>query len=61
MVDRCVVCGAIIPEGRHVCPMCLEKVTGVSFHDICMVVNPSIDGRSDDWCDTGRVVQRREE
>lgn len=21
-VDRCVVCGAVIPEGRHVCPAC---------------------------------------
>ena len=21
-VDRCVCCGAIVPEGRHVCPIC---------------------------------------
>lgn len=20
--DRCVCCGAVIPEGRHVCPIC---------------------------------------
>ena len=25
-VDRCVVCGEIIPEGRQVCPIC-EKAT----------------------------------
>ena len=22
MVDRCVICGAVIPEGRQVCPDC---------------------------------------
>ena len=22
MEDRCVMCGDIIPEGRHVCPIC---------------------------------------
>lgn len=22
MVDRCVCCGAIIPEGRQICPKC---------------------------------------
>ena len=25
-VDRCVCCGAIIPEGRMVCPNCLATV-----------------------------------
>lgn len=24
MENRCVVCGAIIPEGRQVCPNCME-------------------------------------
>ena len=24
--DRCVTCGAIIPEGRQVCPVC-ESIT----------------------------------
>ena len=24
--DRCVCCGEIIPKGRQVCPMCMEKV-----------------------------------
>ena len=27
-VDRCICCGAIIPEGRHVCPQC-EKAGGL--------------------------------
>ncbi len=22
MEDRCVVCGGVVPEGRHVCPIC---------------------------------------
>ena len=26
MVDRCVCCGEIIPEGRQVCPACESKV-----------------------------------
>lgn len=25
MVDRCVCCGEIIPEGRQVCPKCRHK------------------------------------
>ena len=25
MEDRCVCCGAVIPEGRQVCPACEEK------------------------------------
>lgn len=23
MIERCVCCGAEIPEGRHVCPRCM--------------------------------------
>ena len=26
--DRCVCCGAVIPEGRMVCPNCLLYVKG---------------------------------
>ena len=25
MVDRCVMCGAIVPEGTHVCSDCVAK------------------------------------
>ncbi len=25
MVDRCICCGCIIPEGRMVCPDCMDK------------------------------------
>lgn len=25
MVDRCVICGDIIPEGSEVCPVCRNK------------------------------------
>lgn len=27
MEERCVVCGAVIPEGRQVCPACNERNT----------------------------------
>jgi len=26
MVDRCIVCGEPVPEGRHVCPVCEERI-----------------------------------
>lgn len=25
MEDRCVCCGAVIPEGRHICPTCERR------------------------------------
>lgn len=28
-VDRCVICGAIIPEGRQVCPICEADITPI--------------------------------
>ena len=28
-VNRCVCCGAIIPEGRQVCPICEKEKTDV--------------------------------
>ena len=31
--DRCVMCGAIVPEGRQVCPVCL-KVTQEDEEDV---------------------------
>ena len=30
MEDRCVICGAIIPEGRMVCPICEKLAQGDS-------------------------------
>lgn len=37
--DRCVVCGEIVPEGRHVCPRCndslMPKVGKKITCDIC--------------------------
>ena len=26
MEDRCIVCGAVIPEGRQICLMCEEQI-----------------------------------
>ena len=39
MVDRCVMCGEIIPEGRQICPLCEQGKTpklgkGVKFQRI---------------------------
>ena len=28
MEDRCLICGAVIPEGRQVCPTCERGDTG---------------------------------
>lgn len=28
MTDKCVCCGAVVPEGRMVCPMCEKKTFG---------------------------------
>lgn len=30
--NRCVCCGAIIPEGTQVCPICLKHSLGVDFN-----------------------------
>lgn len=29
MEDHCVVCGDVVPEGRHVCPICNLEYDGV--------------------------------
>ena len=29
MEDRCIICGAIIPEGMMVCPACMRNADGV--------------------------------
>ena len=33
MVDRCIVCGEIIPEGRQVCPKCENKPLPEKKHE----------------------------
>lgn len=32
-VDRCVVCGNVIPEGRQVCPICMAGCEGCGWED----------------------------
>ena len=27
-MNTCVLCGDVIPEGRQVCPICIEKTVG---------------------------------
>ena len=31
--DRCIFCGAVIPEGRQVCPMCVAMVINSGLYD----------------------------
>ena len=40
MVDRCVICGAVIPEGREVCPICEHKTMEVGLCDFSLVADP---------------------
>ena len=35
MVDMCVCCGEVIPEGRMVCPQCEKIIT--SDNQLCVV------------------------
>lgn len=47
MENRCVCCGAIIPEGRMVCPMCeMEATTDstMSAHPTPMFMRPMCTG-----------------
>ena len=34
MVDRCVICGEPVPEGRQVCPICIERTVGREQDDM---------------------------
>lgn len=34
-VDRCIFCGCEVPEGRQICPSCLEQYTAVSVEPDC--------------------------
>ena len=38
MEDRCICCGAVIPEGRQICPQCEVKKCG--FEDMDCTRNP---------------------
>lgn len=39
MDNRCVMCGAIIPEGLLVCPICMEKVLTEERRENDMSIN----------------------
>ena len=34
MEDRCVICGAVVPEGRMVCPNCYESEVGKQWEGL---------------------------
>lgn len=31
MEDRCISCGAIVPEGTMVCPLCIMKAKEINY------------------------------
>ena len=39
LVDTCIICGNVVPEGRHVCPQCMEA-EGLEFR--CWINRPAI-------------------
>lgn len=39
MEDRCICCGAIIPEGIQVCPKCEEKSEEESVNKKVVIMN----------------------
>ena len=51
MVDRCVICGEIIPEGRQVCPMCEGRrdADELDRMDLCRIRMPGRHGRDIRW------------
>ena len=34
MEDRCICCGAVIPEGRQVCPNCMVTIKPDGIHEL---------------------------
>ena len=37
MGEKCIICGAVIPEGRQVCPPCEECMTLFRQGKLCLV------------------------
>lgn len=61
--DRCVCCGAVIPEGRQICPQCADEtedrmsvINGV-WHDV-QLDPPTEEGSYIVATDNGRVMIR---
>ena len=62
MVDRCVTCGEIIPEGRQICPRCEQGKTpklgkGVKFQRIRRITGYLV-GTLDKWNDAKKAEER---
>ena len=61
MVDRCVMCGEIIPEGRQICPICEKGKTkmgkGVKFERIRRITGYLV-GTLDKWNDAKKAEER---
>ena len=62
MVDRCVCCGEIIPEGRQICPLCEQGKTpklgnGVKFERIRRITGYLV-GTLDKWNNAKKAEER---
>lgn len=62
MVDRCVMCGEIIPEGRQICPRCEKGKTplpgkGVKFERIRRITGYLV-GTLDKWNNAKKAEER---
>ena len=62
MVDRCVCCGEIIPEGRHICLLCEQGKApklgkGVKFQRIRRITGYLV-GTLDKWNDAKKAEEK---
>lgn len=62
MVDRCAMCGDIIPEGRHICLLCEQGKTpklgkGRKFERIRRITGYLV-GTMDKWNDAKKAEEK---
>lgn len=62
MVDRCAMCGEIIPEGRHICLLCEQGKTpklgkGRKFERIRRITGYLV-GTMDKWNDAKKAEEK---
>lgn len=61
MVDRCVCCGEIIPEGRQVCLLCekgkIKMGKGIKFERIRRITGYLV-GTLDKWNDAKKAEEK---
>lgn len=61
MVDRCMICGDPIPEGRQVCPICEDRIKEGNQDDQRVVDPAGSVGRRNLWRSVCRALRSRKE